>query len=154
MTNKFKYNVNIEQNCTFREESEEEWGEWNAQYNNKLIDVNKSNKDSQFEVLSDFDFKVGGAAYLVWLEYSSGDSFGQSYCGGVEAIGLFKNKKCAEELENFIKKDYEDSKKVFGTNMLNYTTSDGQNFDYIYTYPWKDYFGGLENVYVEKIKIN
>ncbi len=98
--NKFGYKVDIGQRCENEIESNEEFGSWERSYSNWFEKISKT-KDVP-DVVSDFDIQPGETCYVVWVEYSSGDSFGMAENENVEAVGVFKDKECAIQLEKAI----------------------------------------------------
>lgn len=132
----------ISQFCTNyeREDSDDAYGSWEESYSNSF---SKLKKVSEYpDVVTSLDINVGDGVFVVWAQYSTGDSFGTSYCGEVETIGVFKEYHCACELAAAIElsdKNESSSVKV--------TTSDGQVFEY-YT-PWSGYSENLVSVEIE-----
>ena len=86
-------------------------------------------------------------AYIVWAEWSTGDSFGHGYCTEAEAFGVFNchdsAKELAKELRRIAKEDIEE---------LDFTTQDGQEFKQGWV-AFAGYFEKLENVYVEPVTV-
>lgn len=156
MQKKFGYEVKIGSRCENEIESDEEFGSWERYYENWFEKISKA-KDVP-DVVSDFDFQKGETCYVVWAEYNSGDSFGTAENENVEVVGVFKDKKCAKELEKAIIdlnhkyqhgdfancENWEDKYKFY------FKTSDGQEFKYGHC-PWYGYFYDLQNVYVEEV---
>ena len=147
---KFGYEADIRMDVVECQEAEKAYGPWHKSYQNSFVSLYKT--DSVPDVVSDFDIHVGKTCYVVWLEYDIGDSFGESERGAVEVIGVFNDKKYAEELKNKIVKHYSlylneklDCDERYG---FHFKTSDGQQFIYKFC-PWLGYFEHLRSVYVE-----
>lgn len=150
--NKFGYKVDIGQRCENEIEADEEFGSWERSYSNWFEKISKTKGVP--DVVSDFDIQPGETCYVVWVEYSSGDSFGTAENENVEAVGVFKDKECARQLEKAIE---EQNRKGFTSNFSSdnkfyFKTSDGQEFEYGFC-PWYGYFEVLENVYVEECEM-
>lgn len=151
MMEQFGYKVVIDQYCNEDWHDGEEWGQWHSSYTNSLNSVSTANEYP--DVVSIHDLKPGDRAYLVWVEWSSGDSFGHGDRTSVEAIGLFVDEDSAKGLAACIEDtnsytNYQTSTKV-GYKV---TTSDGQEFENLYA-PWCGYFESLDSVNVETVVI-
>lgn len=152
---KYGYSVNINQSLESEQLAEEEYGSWEDCYSNQFEKISKAKEIP--DVVSDFDIQKGEKCWVVWVEYSSGDSFGMSENCSTEVCGVFRDKKCAQELERAIKEQnrvYSQGEFEFGEswedqNKFYFKTSDGQEFQYGFC-PWYGYFEVLENVYVEE----
>lgn len=154
--NKFGYKVDISQQCEKDIEASKKYGHWERSYSNSFEKISTQAKGIP-DGVSDFDIQPGETCYVVWLEYSSGNSFGMAENENIEVVGVFKDKKCAKELEQVIKKQnqaYRQGDFAFGESWEDMhkfycKTSDGQEFQYGFC-PWYGYFEVLENVYVEE----
>lgn len=148
---KFGYKVEIDSYCDHYDYPEEEYGSWSASYTNYFKKVTKTKHYP--DVVSDIDFQVGQKCFLVWIEWSSGNSFGYSDRCSTEAIGIFKDEQSARELvkaieDSSVQYDAEtDSRYRFYCK-----TSDGQEFEYGFA-PWFGYFERLDEVHLERIII-
>ena len=153
---KFGYEVTIERHCDEDYHSEEQFGEWRTSHSNSFISIKPNAKYP--DVVSTHDFKSGDEAYLVWFEYSTGDSFGNGHCSSVETTGLFHDKRIAQELVTAIEK-FDGTERMdilnfeyASTNSFYFQTSDGQVFKYGFA-PWTGYFETLELVHLEEVVI-
>ena len=135
----FGYNVNICSKCDYSECSEEEFGDWSELYSNSFKSITKTDKYP--DVTSLHDFKSGDVAYLVWVEYSTGDSFGSGHRNGTEVIALLKNGADATALEKAI---------FISGDKFSWTSSEGQVIEYGFA-PWRGYFENLEDVHIETV---
>lgn len=119
---------------------------WYESYDNFLGSVTP-NTTGYPDVVSTLKLRRG-TYYLVWLEYSTGDSFGTSNKGSTLACGVFKDIKSANELkEAIVNFDYTTSSSV----EIQLITSDGHEFKIVDC--WTDYFGGLDNVNITEFNI-
>lgn len=76
---------------------EEEFGDWYAEYDNQITGVSTSKeswREEEFDV--PFEASVGDTVYVLYMTYSSGDSFGRSE-GNSKIIWIFKDKSLAYE---------------------------------------------------------
>lgn len=137
------YNVYIDQTVESSYQSEEQWGEWSNECNNRLEAVVKA--DSFPDVISPFNFMPGDKCYVVWAEYSTGDSFGHGYRDSTVSLGIFKDQLVAEELKQALEKHTEP--------LFLFTTSDGQTHKEGFL-PWMGYFEHLEEIHVTEMKIS
>ncbi len=142
-----KYKVEFNQVCISSHRDPGSYGDWSESFDNSFRRITKV-KDYA-DLTSIFDFKDGEKAYLVWLEYSSGDSFGHDEKSSVTAIGLFKDYKTATELKDKILADNKEKDHEY--KPIKIETSDGQKFS---EYPsWKGYFESLDNVIITEVTI-
>lgn len=139
--NVYGYKVNIKQRCVSEERSTEQFGSWHKSYSNAAPSYIEK-EDKYPDVLSTYDCENGDVVILVWIEYSTGDSFGKPDRGSAEAIGVFTDMKAAKELKNHITKQADDNKDGYCIK-----TSDGQVFQSDYA-PWNGYFEKLEEVHL------
>jgi hypothetical protein len=142
------YQVKISQYCDYSEHSEEEYGSWEESYSNSFESCTKTN--SQFaDVYSSVDTaKTGG--YLVWVEYSTGDSFGHSDRGSVESIAIFEKAESAQQLKNLITQwDQEYRRNEGKFEYSREVEIEGQKLKIFC--PWTGYFEHLEEVHIQKI---
>lgn len=141
-TRKFGYNINIERECTFSEYSQEQFGPWHEEYDNRLSSV--ATKGNKFpDVVSSHDLKVGESGLVVWVEWDSGDSFGNGSRNGSESVGLFKDLASATQLKRHL---------LTSKNGYDIRTSDGQHFSNKYA-PWQGYFECLSGVHIDPVTI-
>src|SRR5688572_22343793 len=98
---KFGYEVFIDQHCNTSYHSGELYGDWSESYSNYFRSVNLKSTNHP-DVISDTEFKAGDKIWLVWVEYSTGDSFGHGYRSRVDSVAVFDNPYDAVELKNWI----------------------------------------------------
>ena len=134
----FGYKVEINSICTESYRSEEEWGSWSSQYSNYFEDVTKT--DTYPDITSSLDIKEGELCFVVWAEWSSGDSFGTAHDGNAEALAIFTDVKSAKEFQEKVLNSEEYSVK--------FTTPDGQVHNVCC--PWTGYFEELTEIHIEQ----
>lgn len=151
-TKKYGYKVAIRSTCHSSSHSDEQYGEWHESYSNSLESVSIGGEYP--DVVSTHKLEPGEIGCLVWVEYSTGNSFGHSERGSTEAVGLFKDPKVAQELVDALhdfsskkpNKNWDDRYK------FHFETSDGQVFSYGFV-PWSGYFETLEDVHLTPVII-
>ena len=134
----FGYKVEINSIFTESYRSEEEWGSWSSQYSNYFEDVTKT--DTYPDITSSLDIKEGEMCFVVWAEWSSGDSFGTAHDGNAEALAIFTDVKSAKEFQEKVLNSEEYSVK--------FTTPDGQVHNV--RCPWTGYFEELTEIHIEQ----
>lgn len=147
----FGYKIEFNRYCDGSHHSDEEYGDWYESFTNSLESV--SCAAAVPDVVSVHDLKSGDRAYLVWAEWSTGDSFGHGDRSSVEAIGLFVDRKCAQELKDGLEAtdkygNYQSSKNV----SYKIKTTDGQLFECGFA-PWAGYFESLDAVHIDSVDI-
>ena len=102
----FGYKVDINQHCYHSESDGERYGFWSESYSNDFRGVTPVDKYP--DITSSLDIKAGEICYIVWAEWSSGDSFGRGDNSSIEALAVFKDLECAKHLAKTARntKDY------------------------------------------------
>lgn len=89
--------VKTETICVYSHKSEEEYGSWSQEYNFNVIHV--SLEDSNRYTTENFtipgEINSGDEVFVLYMIYSSGDSFGSS-SGNGEVLWVFTDKDIAE----------------------------------------------------------
>ncbi|HET8688511.1 MAG TPA: hypothetical protein VFM18_18010 [Methanosarcina sp.] len=147
----YGYNVSITQCCDHSEQvdhSDEPYDySWSESYSNYFDRITKT--DEYPDVVSMHDFKAGDQAYLVWAEWSSGDSFGHGDRNNVEALGVFMHK---HDAENFAQVLRETRSNKSESGNFSWTSSEGQIVE-TGCLPWCGYFETLDNINVELVSV-
>jgi hypothetical protein len=145
------YKVEINQRCVGHSPAAERYGSWSKSFENTFKRIRLSGDSEIPDVVSTVNLVPGDEVFVVWYEYSSGDSFGRSDKEYYEVAGVFENQNTASELAKAIEEfkpdpdihDW-DTKYKFVCD-----TSDGQRFE-IGRVPWAGYFERLAGVHVEE----
>ena len=146
---KFGYKVEINNYCEEYEPAQELYGSWSESYSNSFTSIHKSVKDNFPDIVSDLNIQPGEKVYVVWLEYSIGDSFGWADRGRTESIAIFLEYDDAEKLQKELETKTEFEFSVGeDSNRILFQTSYGEILD-IYTGTWCGYFERLNNVWIE-----
>ena len=134
----FGYKVEIDQICTDSYSSSEEWGDWSSDNSNYFKQVTKT--DVYPDITSSLNIKEGELCFVVWAEWSSGDSFGTARDGNTEALAIFTDVQSVKEFQE----------KVLNSEgySVNFTTPDGQIHDV--RCPWAGYFETLTDIHIEQ----
>lgn len=141
----YGYAVEVHQTCTHSEYSSEPYGDWSESYDNRLDSV--ARKGAEYpDVTSIHDIAEGEDAWVVWVEWSAGDSFGWATRSATDVIGIFRKQDyhAAEELAEQIQNKKKDSNFSY-----EFHTSDGQTFTGCAS--WIGYFDSLENVNIDRV---
>ena len=150
----YGYGVEVISRCTEDYRSPEEFGEWRESWDNHLKGIARLGVEHP-DVVSIHDIPRGEDAWVVWVEYSSGDSFGQSEHGYTEIIGIFRKADydAAEELQRGLKQTVSyDFKNRTNWHEYKIETSDGQVFESGFA-SWTGYFERLDNVYIDRVTV-
>lgn len=142
----FGYSVDIEQSCY------SEYDGTYVSYINTLTCVKICDNDIP-DVLSYNKFIPGDECFIVWVEWSTADSYGSNNNDRVESIFLLKNEKEALQLKNTIWLHYNKHNEEldYDNSAFNVILEDEK---IITVKPeWIGYFETLESVNVEKIVI-
>ena len=134
----FGYKVNIDQFCEDSYRSDEEWGSWSSSNSNYFESVTKTERYP--DITSTLDIKEGELCFVVWAEWSSGDSFGTAHNGNTEALAIFKDPESAKAFQ----KEAENATEY----VKDFVTPDGQVHN-IYC-PWTGYFESLTEIHIEQ----
>jgi hypothetical protein len=104
-------------------------------------------KNGHPDIVTNLSIEPDEKCHVVWLEYSSGDSFGNGHRNHTVCLGVFKDQSAAKELAGIIR-NHTDDDNGFGPSKwtLNVETSDGQ-YHKIYC-SWLGYFEHLDEVHV------
>jgi hypothetical protein len=140
----YEYDVLLNRCCTHRENRQEQYGGWSSNYSNSFEQISRSKKPGFSDLVSILNIRPGEQCIVVWIEWSTGDSFGRSHYGSSEAIGVFRNPESAQELSAAITNFRNSSEN----HKFKCSTSDGQKFYYGFA-PWAGYFDNLESVNTE-----
>lgn len=141
----FGYKLDIEHICTENKESDEPYGDWYRDYSNDFKEIRK--ESTYPEISSSLDILPGTIVYVVWAEWSTGDSFGHSENSESEGMGVFLDTKSAIEFKEFLESN-SSSNYNFKEDTKNFVSSDGQEFKFR-NFPWSGYFESLSAIHLE-----
>jgi hypothetical protein len=138
-------------------------------YKNTLIGI--SLVDSLPDITTTLDIKQGDSVYVVWVEFTDGDSQSMTYSGRVEELAVFTDINSAQQFRDIIKQSpdlqefvldklttpenckraqqYLDDNNLQEVDISNgfiiINTMDGQAFNFTW-FPWVGYYEKLEMV--------
>ena len=148
----YGYKVTMESYCNESYHSGEQFGEWRESYTNHLKSI-ASRDDKYPDVNSIHKIEPGQGALVVWIEYSSGDSFGHADRKYTEIMGLFKDMESALSLKTQIESwNPRENKKWEEAHSYHFKTPDGQEFKSGFA-PWSGHFESLDSVNVDVVTI-
>lgn len=154
MNKKYEYFVNLETYTESYEDNEandDDYPNWSSttSFDINGVDFSKLKIDTE-SVVSSYEFQSGETAYLVFIGWGHGDSFGHAENGGWQALHLFKDLDLAKMLKMQILYDY--SKGDIIDSTFDYMVDDN-SFISLSTSAWKDYFGGIDTLYVCEVRV-
>lgn len=116
-----------------------------------LLDSKKTNST----VISTQVFEEGDRAYMVFVAWGSGDSFGHSTNTDHTAVHLFKDKTLAELLIAQIKYDYitNGDNYHYQSSFIEYLADDN-SMHKLPTYAWKGYFESIDTLLLSEVIID
>jgi hypothetical protein len=138
------YRVVIDSHCDESSYPSEPYGDWSESWSHYFRSIHLLGSGQHSDVNSDHSFNVGDHVYVVWLEYSSGDSFGWANSKYVSVVGVLKTQEAADEFEAWINHTKEEDGNIF-------ESSDGQTIE-VYR-SWVGYFESLETVHIQSTLI-
>jgi hypothetical protein len=136
---KIGYKVIINSSCDDSEFSDEKWGPWSEDWSHSFGSIHRITPPQYSDVSSDLNILAEEPVYVVWVEYSTGDSFGWANRGRAVAVGVFKTYEDAQALEAWL-----NNKDKARSYSQTYDSPDGQILQ-IYC-EWEGYFERLESV--------
>ena len=156
----YGYLVPIKVTLIEKKYSKKEWGPWKEVYDvelesNVVKKIDKLPDEYSFEVVSELDLPSGSEAWIVWVVWSSGDSFGWAENRHAEVLAIFDHEWYANAFADYVRNgDYESNNSFLGgtDKPFIFQSGDGQEFKYDYI-PWDGYFESLEAVHVDKVKV-
>lgn len=118
--------VKYELNCLDNYHSGEQYGDWYAHYDFSVKGVSLSEPEAYgcYEKFGLKEVELGDVVYVLWMTYSSGDSFGSS-TGNGEVLWVFKDVKLALRAKQLYEKINADDNCMFSIEM---ETEDGEKF--------------------------
>ena len=149
----YGYKVTMESYCNESYHSGKQFGEWRESYTNHLKSI-AARDDKYPDVNSIHKIEPGQGALVVWIEWSTGDSFGHGDRTCTEIMGLFKDMESALSLKTQIESwiPNKKAKKWEDTHSYHFKTPDGQEFSSGFA-PWSGYFESLDSVNVDAVII-
>ena len=150
----YGYNVTIDRKCVHSEYASEKYGDWHEVYNNTMTPLAYLT-DKLPDVNSIHNVSPGYTAFVVWVEWTSGDSFGSGTGISTEVIGLFESLESAQFLKHALQehnKKYDRTGYERESVKYHITTPDGQLFESEWA-PWLGYFESFDAVNITPVVV-
>jgi hypothetical protein len=135
--------VNLNQNCLHSFRNKEQYGEWGSTFSNSFESVSLSKDFGGTQETIDFDVKAGDLVFVVWAEWSDGDSFGRSVNGRVDVCGIFLDSHKAVTLQTALRNKNTKDEDWH----VKYQSESGVEMSYYV--PWMGYFARLGKVHID-----
>jgi len=136
----FGYKIEI-RGANYQSEHEDtDYGAWSSSQTNHLDEFIYPTLKYP-DAVTPFELKSGDRCFVVWVEWSSGNSFGRGDRSSTEIIGAFLDPAAAFELKNALE---------IVTCEYKIKTRDGQLFESGYA-PWCGYFESLDEIHVDQV---
>lgn len=121
----------------------EQYGSWEASNSHEIEGIVVVPKGSSYDLVREDDVKDGDILYLVVVQYSTGDSFGNE-SGLVEFVDTFRTLEKARACLKAVKNSNDTT--------LVYIMDNGAEYRSSYT-SWSGYFDSLEDVYIKELVV-
>jgi len=148
----FGYKLDMDVTCYNTVVPVEEYGEWQSDSVNVFKGLIRN--DAHPDVSSVVELESSTLPhYLVWVEYSDGDSFGWAKRGRIEAVGIFTTAEDALKVKEAIKADAEARSTrdtIYGTPLEVSLSDRNLVINYV---PWCGYFESLDEVHIETVNM-
>lgn len=142
-------------------DEEGDYRTWSKSNENDIKSISVTKDKKFFDLIIEKDFDLNKPCYLVFVEYSSGDSFGEER-GCLEYIKVFKTKEEAElfkvnlnKLEEYADSNFKNEKlnpKLFEKIDTKYSCI--RKFEYFgekFCLPYGGYFDNLEKIEIKEL---
>lgn len=137
--------------CTHSHRGRGSYAKWSESYSNSFEYVSLEKDEFGVDkVPVDFEVSEGDIVYIVWAEWSSGDSFGRSDSGQSEVVHIFKDADLAFECLEILKKNQSKHDPYLGRE-VSFKTDSGKEINYYR--PWFGYFESLSGIHLETSKV-
>lgn len=101
-----------------------------------------------------FEVLEGDDVYVLWAEWSTGDSFSHSHNGSTEVIAIFKSYKKAKEAREAIE-NYKRPENIIdnweAANLTHFINEIGEKQSFYI--PWNGYFESLGGIHIDKVTV-
>lgn len=144
----YYYMVTFDHRVDHSERGEGDYADWSESCTNTFDCIEQFASESHKTCKSTVNLSVQDG-WLVWVETSSGDSFGHGTRTGADAIGVFATKEAALQCAEAISETAKDR----GVSAFLFKSPDGQTIELGFA-PWADYFGGLDEVHVQRVNLH
>lgn len=126
---------------------------WSAPTSCKIV-TDTARYGSEYDEVPD-TVKPGDTIYMVWVQWSSGDSFGQDDGANHEVIGFYQTAELAEQARKAVDDECRTGYSFEqGGNRVLVPLFDGSGTREQYTGSWKGYFESLDHVDVQAMIVS
>lgn len=139
------YRVELECTNLGSYRSNEQWGDWSAESEHELVGISRC--EEYPDIVSSLDIKDGEKCFVVWVQWSSGDSFGHHSGAYSEAFAVFKDKACAEAFAKALR-----AADVEKQSIITFESEDGQTITINY-FPFYGYFESVDFIEVAEMRM-
>lgn len=137
--------------CLDSYREDREYGDWSETYDFNVTGVNQTSR-AQWSGLAgreervnvSFDADVGDTVYVLWMTYSTGDSFGHG-SGYGEILWVFKNEEVAKYALNQVNECVEEYS-------IKFKDDDGNVIEF--SNPGSGYFESVDSLTISEFKLN
>lgn len=141
--------------CTASYYAPEEYGEWSETWDNEFRAVYAEDGWDREKVPVDYEVKQGDIVYVVWAEWSSGNSFGRDHNGHTDVVHVFKDKDLAWDCYRALMGDPKSKSKGWDEHFESWTAKflldSGKEMPYHRS--WLGYFDDLGEIHVEEAMV-
>lgn len=145
----YHYRVNFDSRTVSETRGKGDFADWSRTNSNSFESVEVAPANAYDAVKSNVNLVVSDG-WLVWVETSSGDSFGSGTRTGTDAIGIFATKEAAMQCSERLEAHAADRSS---SSSFSFASPDGNDVEIGYA-PWSDYFGGLDEVHVQRVNLH
>lgn len=110
----FRYNIDYSVDCKEERANEGAYSDWSSHSEYYIIGASPIKHSDDFNVIAANEFNTDDDCYLLWVVWSTGDSFGRAEHGSHEMVFLFKDPDLAQIAAQKIALDYETNKYDYG----------------------------------------
>jgi len=142
-----KIYVGYNASCNSSHKSDEEYGEWSADYSSNIEHVISKKPRTSSIIYEEFEVacEIGEDVHVLSCEYSEGNSFGCS-TGNFEILQVFTNLEDAEEVRKYL--DFHQ-----GTSLRRHSVITKSGNTYTICIPYAGYFESLENLSINSFVV-
>jgi hypothetical protein len=135
--------VRINDICTHSYREDRDWGHWEETYMNNLesVSLDKDRAYYSESVPVDFEVAKGDIVYVLWAEYSTGDSFGRGVRNATDIVHVFKDENKAWDAYRLLMDVGEKDRSG------KFVSDTGKEVPYYC--PWLGYFEELDALHVD-----
>lgn len=128
----------------------ERYGDWNRLQHNEIVGFEIAKEEEYFDIIVSFNPIENKEYYLLYVQYTTGDSFGQSN-GNIEHIGLYESRDLAVNNAKRIREHNETKSFKHFSDEYSVILVSEEGLEYRQSTSWKGYFERIESIVVMPI---